>query len=288
MQVQRPESLPAAAIIGALLAVAGVWLLLALLCWLYPAALIRFALALFTGVVLLAGFAWYCTASWAWRRGGAGLERFPKPATVLVFGWALCLGSCLASTFALRSVGQPAPPVPTIKVQPTAPTGSTEPAKGKLFANGPRRFLADMEEFDVKAGPWPFRKDGKLKEDAAILVQGKLSVKGLSMHPPDNGYSSVKYRLNDEAAVFKGKAAIDDTGRPFFAPASFEVLGDGVSLWKSKRFTQPKEAPDECNVSVVKVRTLELRCYSESFSTYIHSVWVEPRVLQKADTPDGP
>jgi hypothetical protein len=267
----------------ALVALLGAgWFLLAVVCFVYPALPVRVVLALLTGVVFVAGFVWYAVASWRWRMGSAGLDQLVRPATLFLFGWLLCLGSALAAGFALKIEPRPAPP-------PTQPSTTTKPTTaGKLFARGPRRYLADMEEFDVKTNEWGFRKDGTLNDKTAILVEGKISPKGLSMHPPDNGYSSVKYRLNDEAAVFRGKAAIDDTGAPLFAPGHFEVLGDGVTLWKSKEFKHEKRPPEECNISVAGVRTLELRYYSPSFKHGQHAVWVEPRVLQSADTPDEP
>ena len=83
-----------------------------------------------------------------------------------------------------------------------------------------------------------------------------------------------------------GKVGIDDSGSPLFAPGYFEILGDGITLWKSKQFNHEKPPPEEFNVPVAGVRTLELRYYSPSFNRGQHAVWIDPRVLQKPDTPD--
>lgn len=257
------------------------WFLLALVCFLYPILPVRVALGMLTGSVLLGGFAWYAVASWRWRRGTVGLEHCGRAATLFVFGWLLCLGSALASGFALKVEPRAAPTNPQV---PLATQPQQQP--GKLFVKGPRRYLADMEEFEVKTGEWGFHKDGKLHDKAAILIEGKLGPKSLSVQPPKMGYSTVKYRLNDEAALFKGKAGIDDSGAPFFAPGYFEVLGDGVTLWKSKEFKHEKRPPEEFSIPVARVRTLELRYHSPSFNHGQHAVWFEPRVLQQADTPD--
>ncbi len=254
--------------------VGAAWLLLALVSWLSGAMAARALLAVFSGGVLLAGFAWYCWASWAWRLGRAAPASCLRPVLLFVFGWLLCLGSALTNVVA-RGGGTDTP---------------EPPKKSKLFANGPRRFLSDMQEFDVvdarlQQKEWPFRKNGQLNDKAGILVDGKISSKGLSLLPVSGKFSSVKYRLDGEAAVFKARVALNDDSNPIFGPATFEVLGDGISRWESKPISKPREV-QECVLDVADVNVLELRVHAKSFNHGLHAVWLEPRLLQQKDTED--
>src|SRR5262245_54540419 len=96
---------------GALLALVGAaWFLLAIACFVYPVLPIRLVLGLLTGLIFVAGFVWYAAASWQWRRSSVGLDHLARPATLFLFGWLLCLGSALASGFALKIEAQPASP----------------------------------------------------------------------------------------------------------------------------------------------------------------------------------
>jgi hypothetical protein len=264
-----------------LLAVPG--LFLALACWVSGAWFVRLLLAGLSGGLLVAGFAGYARSRWV-RGGPASARR--RPMGLLILGWLLSLGGALSGS----SRPDERPPEP-----PTPP--STQPTASRLFAAGPRRFLSDMEEFDVKSGELVFSKNGKIVvgvdstrsgtrvREAGILVGGVLSPKGIGMPPPSNGTASAKYRLDREAAVFKAKAALNDGAEGFFGPAFFEVLGDGLTLWKSGP-VQKRGDVKECTVDVTDVRILELRVTSPQFNHGLHAVWLDPRILRRADTPD--
>src|SRR5262249_35862157 len=185
--------------------IAALWFLLAGLSWLSNAPAARMLLALFTGGVLLAGFAWYGMTSWAWRRGREP-ESWRRPVLLFLVGWLLCLGSAVASSFAPRGGS---PEVPT----PPSPAAAAPPSK--LFPNGPRRFLSDLEGFDVLSGPWPVSPNGQLGNGKdRITVNGVHSAKGIGMHPPAApDHAAIKYRLEKEAAVFKATVAVDDTAQ---------------------------------------------------------------------------
>lgn len=264
-----------------LLAVPGLALVLA--CWLSGAGFVRLLLALFSGALLVVGFAGYARSRWAGTRRTTG---WAQPMGLLLLGWLLGLGGALSASGQRDERPPEAPPTP-----------SPQPAPSRLFATGSRRFLSDMEEFDVKSGELPFSKNGKIvvgvdatksgtrNREAGILVGGVLSPKGIGMPPPSNGTASAKYRLDREARVFKTKAALNDGAEGFFGPAFFEVLGDGLTLWKSGP-VQKRGDVQECVVDVTDVRILELRVTSPQFNHGLHAVWLEPRILQRADTPD--
>jgi hypothetical protein len=175
-------------------------------------------------------------------------------------------------------------------VEPRLLEAAELPGPGKprtLFAAGPRVYLSDLEETAVRAGPWPFSNNGVIGPDRhPIKVNGVPSPKGLGLHPPDSpGDAAVSYRLGRQAAVFKAAVALNDTCAFTFSQAVFEVSGDGKRLWQSAPVGKDTPA-QECRVDVSGVDVLELRVASQGSHFGLHAVWVEPRLLQKADTPD--
>jgi hypothetical protein len=156
-----------------------------------------------------------------------------------------------------------------------------------LFAKGPRVYLADLLEFDVKNGPWQFTKIGNVGDNLhPIQVNGVVSPKGLGMHPPNApDWAAARYRLNKEAAVFRAAVALNDTANDMRSTAVFEVYGDGELLWRSKPVARPHR-PQQCKVDVLGVDVLELRVRARGSYWGLHAVWVEPRLLQRAATPD--
>jgi hypothetical protein len=65
----------------------------------------------------------------------------------------------------------------------------------------------------------------------------------------------------------------------------FEIYGDGKSLWTSRPVQEPRDI-QEFNISVSGVEVLELRVVAERVNHGLHAVWVEPRLLQRSNTPD--
>jgi hypothetical protein len=177
-----------------------------------------------------------------------------------------------------------APPAPN--VPPRAAEEPLPPAK-EIFAHAPRVYLAELQEFDVRNGPWPFAKNGSIGTNP-IRVAGVRSPRGLGMHPPwAPEYAAAKYRLGKQAAVFRAIVAINDSSTWCWSPATFTVLGDGKALWQSKAISHDHEHTQQCSVSVSGVDVLELRVQVVNGSEGVHAVWIEPRLLQKADTPDA-
>jgi mono/diheme cytochrome c family protein len=178
-----------------------------------------------------------------------------------------------------------------------APSGAA-PAAGiaapaapgaRLFSRAPVAYLSDLPEFDVENGEWPFTKNGGLGNGTTrIKVLGQPSPKGLGMHPPAApAHAAVKYRLGKQAALFKTTVAIDDTATFCWTPAIFTVLGDGKQLFESKQIAHNHLRTQECTVDVSRVDVLELQVRCQGLNTGVHAVWFEPRLLQRADTPDA-
>ena len=211
-----------------------------------------------------------------------------------VAGLVLVVGG-LGLVIGLSAGHQSAPgPAPAPAATP-APNGSrasafpsaTDAPVRPLFAQRPRVYLADLQEYDVKAGPWPFSKNGQLPDGRPIKVNGVPSPKGLSMHPPwAPGVASVRYRLGKQATLFRATVAINDTTNWCWSPATFSLIGDGKPLWQSVGIAHNHDHSQRCSVEVSGVDVLELRVQVANGSDGVHAVWVEPRLLQKADTPD--
>ena len=185
--------------------------------------------------------------------------------------------------YAGPGVPSPAPVAPSAHPQPYVEPVVPPPIQD-LFAKNSLEYLSDLSEFDVKAGPWPFAKKGTLEGQNLIRVGGSPSPKGLSMHPPDKGFSAAKYRLGRKATVFRAVAALDDSVSIMWNPAVFEVLGDGRSLWQSAPLSQERKS-QECRVDITNVDVLELRVYAKGSHFGLRAVWVEPRIFRLADSP---
>jgi hypothetical protein len=159
------------------------------------------------------------------------------------------------------------------------------------------RYLADMQEFEVKVAERRFAKKGNLGYGEGdvryargrITVKGKQSPNGLSMCPESNTFARVKYRLGKTARTFMVSVALNDSagapGKPpgvgkIPTPLTFLVLGDGKVLWKS-RPVRGRRRVQKCKVNVAWVDVLELRINCPGSGVNAQAVWLEPRVLLK-------
>jgi hypothetical protein len=143
-----------------------------------------------------------------------------------------------------------------------------------------------MQEFDVKAGPWPFGKRGKSGDSNArtanIQVNGIPSPNGLGLHPPGGGYASVCYALGKQAQTFKGAVGFNDVTDPKFAvpaPITFRVFGDGRLLWESP-VMKARGTTQDFQINVTGVSVLELRVEAKMTAFNSHAVWIEPHLLR--------
>jgi hypothetical protein len=215
-------------------------------------------------------------------------KRYGRPHSLAVFGVLLSLATF--GVFLLKEVVPKVVSPPQFADTPLGDKTKEAPAEApahKLFEFGARDYLSDLEQFDVKPGPWPIARNGKIGYEAReIAVNGHPSPKGMGMHPPEGpGFASVKFRLDKKAAVFKAEGAVNDTPIAVAGRAVFEVLGDGKMLWQSAPVAKG-ENPAECIIDVSSIDVIELRTRAEGGNFGVNAVWLEPRLLQHADTPD--
>jgi hypothetical protein len=190
----------------------------------------------------------------------------------------------------------PNPAAPPEAIARTLPENEIEDTpREKPFAVDPQLakavdkvFLSDLQEFAWKPGPggWTFGKNGQLGSTWApggrILVKGAVVEKGLSMHPPDRGYTRVCYAVGRRAKSLHGAAAIseDEAGsKP--PPTRFVILGDGKFLWRSGSI-RAFQVTEAFNLDVSAVDLLELRTYVEADNFGAHAAWVDPYLVPKA------
>jgi len=148
----------------------------------------------------------------------------------------------------------------------------------------PRHYLTDMQEFDVKMGPWGFGKHGVI--GTVVYSEIRLGTQafphGLGMVPPAKGYSSVKYRLEKKYDTFVSAAMIDGHGgqvKAAVSPLVFGVAGDGKLLWRSAP-VRLAEKVQGCRINVRRVDVLELRVYCPGAYEGAHAAWLDPYVLE--------
>lgn len=211
----------------------------------------------------------------------------------VVVGTGALVGIVAMMGYLVSGRGNPPPvvgdgPAPVVKGNPL-PVGKGNPpplvkggpAPRQLPDEGPVVFLADLTEFDVKRGPWPFTKNGQIGDGKTwISVEGFGSPKGLGMVPPQRDYAAAKFRMEGRGAMFKTTAALDDTGNGRLSAAEFEVLGDGKSLWKSPPVARARQV-HVVALDIADVQELELRVHTPGHFDGLRAVWVEPRVVLK-------
>jgi hypothetical protein len=149
--------------------------------------------------------------------------------------------------------------------------------------------LADLQESEVVvAHPGWFSKEGKITildvRDRAMLFQDTRCPRSIYMHPPRNRFSRVVFRLDQAYQRFKTDAAIprvEDYARQGNAvtPLTFEVLGDGTTLWQSAPL-QFIEVSDSCDISIKGVKALELRVNCPGADNWAIAAWIEPRLYR--------
>lgn len=161
-------------------------------------------------------------------------------------------------------------------------SGSREPRPAEPAKITTVVYLIDLVEFEVKSGPWKLGK-GITGVPTPITVDKQASPKGLGTHPPNNGFFSVKYKLDKGFHYFESSAAIADSSAGSRTPLTFQVLGDGKVLWSSPSIQHPHVKQD-CKVNVVGVKVLELKVVCEGSNFGAHAVWIEPQ-LGKEMTP---
>ncbi len=167
-----------------------------------------------------------------------------------------------------------------LKEDSAAEAAEKEQAKFAIdaaFLFGRRTFLSTLKPSDVKTSTKGFDGDtGRFK------MNGELVTHSIFLHPTTNSHSSVSYNLAGKAVAFRTSVGIpkhaDIAGAPA-SPLTFEVLGDGKSLWKSQPVSK-LDTFQTCAVNVEKVKTLTLRVHCPGDQARAHGIWFGPILVE--------
>jgi hypothetical protein len=149
---------------------------------------------------------------------------------------------------------------------------------------GKKTYLVALQHYDVKAFRDWFTNDGTQadKKDVKYKLNGELVPHSINMVPPTKGTAQVKYPLGGKWTAFRatvGVPKIEDAAENPASALTFEVLGDGKSLWKSEPVTKLDEF-QTCAVSVEKVKVLTLLIHAAGRYYWARSVWFEPVLIE--------
>jgi formylglycine-generating enzyme required for sulfatase activity len=148
-------------------------------------------------------------------------------------------------------------------------------------------YLSTLQEKNVRVLANYFRKDGFVNCSGLfpVVVDGVRCPNSLFTHPAAQTFASVSYYLDRPYRQFRAKVGIpalapqqtDPT-----APLTFEVIGNGKSIWKSNPLAKRGDIQD-CALSIPGVKQLELRVDNAGASGWAHPVWLEPRLTADQD-----
>lgn len=168
-----------------------------------------------------------------------------------------------------------------IKLREDTRAEETEKEQQKVVTDaalrfGKRTYLGALKAFDVKTYNNLFEKDTD-----RFKIRGEPVPHSLFMHPTTRSFATVSYALAGKATLFHAVVGIPKQER-INEPASaltFEVMGDGKSLWKSEP-VKTRDAFQTCVIKVEKVKTLTLRVHCPDDQASAHAVWFGPFVVE--------
>lgn len=149
---------------------------------------------------------------------------------------------------------------------------------------GKRTYLSSLKHFNLKVENNWFTNNGTQADTThQIKLNGELVPHSIYMVPPPKNTSKVSYTLARKYAVLRMSAGIpitDDRNDPPGSPLTFEVLGDGKSLWKSKPITE-RDTFQTCEIIIEKVNVLTLQVYCPGGNnSHAHATWIEPILVE--------
>lgn len=125
---------------------------------------------------------------------------------------------------------------------------------------------AKSEPADVGVG-------GDLGHHASkVALLGKTHTNALSVHPPSQGHVDISFDIDASFGQFTVATGLDDSIAEAAALVTFEVLGDGVSLWESRGLYHSRDV-DRCIVNVFSVNKLTLRTSCSGDNRDAFAVW---------------
>jgi hypothetical protein len=144
---------------------------------------------------------------------------------------------------------------------------------------GKRTFVSSLKPFNIKVED---NRSDKFEKDASkFKINGEAIPHSIFMHAENSGEGSASYTLPAKILAFRASIGIPkylDGQQDPASPVTFEVLGDGKSLWKSEPVAK-LDAIQTCTVNLDKVKTLTLRVRCQD-GHWVHAVWFGPIIFE--------
>lgn len=151
------------------------------------------------------------------------------------------------------------------------------------LAFGRRMHLVTLKHYPLKDERNWFTNNGTQAGTGTKLKQnGELVPHSIFMHPPNKGAVQVHYPLAGRWTALRvtvGVPKIEVKAEPPASPLTFEVRGDGNSLWKSEPVTK-LDTYQPCELNVAKVKILTLIVYCANANEWARSTWFEPIIME--------
>jgi hypothetical protein len=152
-----------------------------------------------------------------------------------------------------------------------------------LVLCGKRTYLATLKHNELKDEKDWFTDNGKQYGTGLPFKRdGRFAPHSIQTHPASRAAAEVHYQLGGKWSAFRtsvGVPKIEDDAEPPSSALTFEILGDGKSLWKSEPVTK-LDTLQACELSVAKVKVLTLRVHCPGENRYARAVWFEPVVVE--------
>ena len=142
-------------------------------------------------------------------------------------------------------------------------------------------YLAALKHTDLKHEG--FSNNGIVPRlEIPLQFQGEPTPHSIYLHPPGQGFSTMTYQFARKWSAFRatvGLPKIDETTQNPASKITFEVLGDGKSLWKSKPADKIEEF-QSCQVWIQGVKAITLRVHCPGINAFAQGVWFEPILIE--------
>jgi hypothetical protein len=151
---------------------------------------------------------------------------------------------------------------------------------------GKRTFVSTLKPYDIKVWNNTFASNGTFNDGTVkvnkIKLNGESVPHSIFLHPPEKGFSQVRYQLGVKWTAFRatiGVPKINDNFLDPLSPLTFEVLGDDKSLWKSEAVNK-LDTFQTCTINIEKLKTLTLRVHCPDNNGYACAYWFEPILIE--------
>jgi hypothetical protein len=136
---------------------------------------------------------------------------------------------------------------------------------------GRRTPLTNLRPYDIRA------RKSSFANFAALKTKERLVPFSITLYPTSGSVAQASYPLSGKWAAFHvhvGIPEFPDTAKPPASEVTFELIGDGDSLWKSKPTKELNES-QLAKVCVEKIMVLTLRVHCPGSSDWCRACWLE-------------